>query len=96
MQWCSKEISKVLTTGKHHLSFTFGNITKFAHNLANELNLTLFSPLNRTVTTNLSVTLNVTQEGNITKFIIYGGNNSGNGSTGIDYNNILYIFPIQN
>ncbi|MEK6860447.1 MAG: sialidase family protein, partial [Nanoarchaeota archaeon] len=81
----SQEISKVLTTGVHTIEFTFENITKYAYNLANVLNITLLSPINRTVTSNLSVTLNVSQEGNITNLIIYGGN-----STDLDYNNVLY------
>src|SRR3989344_2372468 len=87
----SKEISKVLTTGKHHLSFTFGNITKFAHNLAGVLNLTILSPLNSTATANLSTTLNVTIENNATQFIIYGSKTTGNSTWGIDYNNVLFI-----
>ena len=91
----ASEISKVLTTGKHSLEFTFGNITKYAYNIAGILNLTLNSPLNATTTTNLSVTLNITAETNATllkELLIYAGN-----STNLDYNNILYrnVSPIN-
>src|SRR3989338_2469406 len=34
----SQEISKVLTTGVHTIEFTFGNITKYAYNLASVTN----------------------------------------------------------
>ena len=57
----------------------------FHINIADVLNLTLNSPINNTRTNNMSIMLNITQEGNITNFIIYGGNTSD-----LDYNNVLY------
>ncbi|MBI2671299.1 hypothetical protein HYX16_00005, partial [Candidatus Woesearchaeota archaeon] len=57
----------------------------FRIQIANVLNLSLIYPFNASIIYNNSATLNVTQEGNITNFIIYGGNTSN-----LDYNNILY------
>src|SRR3989344_5515103 len=82
----SQEISKVLTTGVHTIEFTFGNITKYAYNLADRLNLILLSPINKTVTQNFSVTLNISVENNATQVIIYAGNSSN-----LDYNNIVFL-----
>ena len=82
----SQEISKVLTIGVHTIEFTFGNITKYAYNLANSLNLTLLSPANNTIISNNSVTLNISVENNATQVIIYAGNSSN-----LDYNNIVFL-----
>ncbi|NOQ37759.1 hypothetical protein GQ472_02615, partial [archaeon] len=47
------EVSKVLTSGKHHLKFRFGNITKYAHNDAS-------SPFNSTWNTSKAGVSNAT------------------------------------
>ena len=81
------EISKVLTKGKHTLEFTFGDITKYAYNLADVLNITLYYPSKGARFPNqIFTSLNITQEGNISRLIIYAGNTSN-----LDFNNILYI-----
>src|SRR3989344_8449181 len=62
--------------------------------LNNSPNLTLNSPINDSVLGNYSATLNITVSdvlSNITKFIIYGSNSTGNSTWGIDYNNVLFI-----
>ncbi len=58
----------------------------FTIQIADVLNLSLISPANGTNINNNSIILNATQEGNVSKFIIYGGNSSN-----LNYNNILYI-----
>ncbi len=54
--YTSSEISKVLTTGKHTLQFTFGNIIKYGYNLASVTNGT---DLNNTNAVYFNTTFNV-------------------------------------
>ncbi len=54
----SYETSKVLTTGKHTLQFTFGNLTKYAYNTVTSI--TLNSPANQTATNDNTPDFNFT------------------------------------
>ena len=86
----ARETSKVLTRGKHSLQFTFGNITKYAYNLATGLNTTLVAPANASTATSLnSQIVNITAEvgtSPIAKLILFVGNSSN-----LDLNNVLLI-----
>ncbi len=60
--YTSYETSKVLTTGKHTIQFTFGNITKYAYNRVDSI--TLNSPPNQTATNDNRPDFDFTVTGN--------------------------------
>ena len=74
----SYEISNVLTSGKHALKFSYGNIIRYANNFASE-NITFVLPTkeNNSYTPSNWVYINITSDEDLNQSLVEWGNSSG-------------------